>query len=340
MSGWTDTARHQPKDPCGKALAGWPTRWPLRRKYLVGVSGGVDSVVLLRHLWEVGYRQLVVCHLDHGLRGRASREDARWTGRLAEKLGLIFEGAQVAVAEAALASGRSLETEGRFQRHRFFADIARRHRCSALWLGHHADDQAETILMNLCRGSAGLMGMSPETRLQAGEPPRVLTVLRPFLEVEKRELRTQALERRWKFREDATNAVGDVVRNRIRLEVMPLLESIFQRPVAASLGRAAGWTAAVRAWLLESAASWVPMERLSVPELLQMPPPLRDTVLTEWLRAQNIPDVSSSLIRQAVKMLDPATGPARWNLPGGSFLRRSRGWLQVELVPPCRSGGS
>ena len=129
---------------------------------MVGVSGGADSVALLHLLVAGGFRNLVVCHLDHCLRGRASTGDARFVRRLAEKLGLECEIGRIDVAERMAASRDSMETAARNARHGFFAECAVKHRCRRILLGHHADDQAETVLWNLLRGSHGLKGMRRE----------------------------------------------------------------------------------------------------------------------------------------------------------------------------------
>ena len=167
-------------NPINAALQIWQERWPRKQRFLIGVSGGVDSIVLLRSLCEKGYKNLVVCHLDHGLRGRISTADARWVVRLAAILGLPCLTEKCDVRAEADVAGVSVETAGREARHRFFARIARHHRCPRVLLAHHADDQAETVLMNLCRGSAGLAGRcrgQAVSRLRAR--PRRQQALRP-----------------------------------------------------------------------------------------------------------------------------------------------------------------
>lgn len=321
-----------------EALRVGAERWPREELYLVGVSGGVDSVVLLRGLQECGYERLVVCHLDHGLRGDAGAADARWVEGLAGELGFAWEGERRDVGAAAAAAGISVETAGRRARHALFAAAARQHGVGRVFLGHHADDQAETVLMNLCRGSAGLAGMAGETELAVAGLAEPLRLLRPLLGLPKRVVREVAAARGWEYREDASNAVAEVVRNRVRLEVLPLLDAIFQRPVAPGMARAAGWAEGAREYLRQAAAGWVGQERLRTAEVAGLDAALRDSVLAGWLRARGVPDVSAALVAQAGAMLDPATGPSRWNAPGNTFLRRRGGWLWVERVPACGTG--
>ena len=319
----------------------WPCmeRWPVRQRYLVGVSGGLDSVVLLRSLQEAGYGKLTVCHLDHGLRGRASAADARWVMKLAAELGLAFVTSRVDLRAEATIGGVSLETAGRLARHRFFAETARRLRCYRVFLAHHADDQAETALMNLCRGSAGLKAMVPEAPMAVAGFRKPIILLRPFLGLSKATLQDVAVARGWTCREDASNAVPDVVRNRLRIEVLPLLAAIFQRDPAPAMARAIAWTEGARDFIQQAAAPWISQEKLPSRVIAALPAVLRDTVLAGWLRAQGVPDISTPLLQKVVTMLDPATGPARWNLPGNAFLRRRAGCLWVERVPACGGGG-
>jgi tRNA(Ile)-lysidine synthase len=128
------------------------------RRYLAGVSGGRDSVVLLHWLHAVGFRKVIVCHLDHRLRGRASAADARFVARLADSLGYDLAGACEEVRALAVKEKRSLETAAREARLRFFARVARARHCRTIFLGHHADDVVETFLLNLFRGS-GMTGL-------------------------------------------------------------------------------------------------------------------------------------------------------------------------------------
>src|SRR5690606_34846884 len=143
----------------------WFEETPRRRRHLAGISGGADSVALLHLLHRHGFRDIVVCHLDHGLRGRASSGDARFVAALARRLGYPLETARADVGMLAAMSGSSAETAARHARHAFFAECSRKHRCPRLLLAHHFDDQAETILWNLLRGSRGLTGMEAEREI-------------------------------------------------------------------------------------------------------------------------------------------------------------------------------
>src|SRR5262245_20248567 len=115
-------------------------QFPTDEKYLIGVSGGRDSVALLQHLIDSGYKRLIVCHLNHRLRGRESSADARFVEKLAKQNGLRLELGSTNVAATAKKEKISIETAGREARYQFFAEIARHRRCQTIFLGHHADD--------------------------------------------------------------------------------------------------------------------------------------------------------------------------------------------------------
>src|SRR5437763_12698773 len=114
--------------------------FPPSRRYLIGVSGGRDSIALLHLLVDLGYNKLVVCHLNHQLRGRESRRDARFVEKIARGVQLDCEIGSTNVGALAKQSKLSIETAARFARFAFFVGAARRRRCSSLFLAHPADD--------------------------------------------------------------------------------------------------------------------------------------------------------------------------------------------------------
>lgn len=299
-----------------------------RARYLVGVSGGRDSVVMLHGLNTLGFRNLVVCHLDHGMRGSASDGDREFVERLAQRLGLECETETVCLETVASESGVSLETAGRIERHAFFASVARRRRCPRVFLGHHGDDQVETFLFNLFRGSgpAGLAGMRPHTELEG------LILLRPLLGVSRAEIQEYAERRRIKYREDASNTDPRHTRNRIRHEVIPLLESVFGRDVRRSLRRTAEILRAEEDWIAElpvlRPAALRPDLRLPVEHVSGLPLGLRRRLLKAWLERGGIRDVGFDEVERVRSLLDGET--AKVNLPGARYARRRSGMLFLE----------
>jgi tRNA(Ile)-lysidine synthase len=133
--------------------------FPPDGRYLIGVSGGRDSVALLRWLVDLGYKKLVVCHLNHQLRGRASDADARFVAKLAASYGVDLATESANVRALATKKKMSIETAARTARYSFFAKVARHRKCRTIFLAHHADDLVETFLINLFRG-AGTTGLS------------------------------------------------------------------------------------------------------------------------------------------------------------------------------------
>lgn len=315
--------------------------FPPTRRYLVGVSGGRDSVALLHGLVRCGYRRLVVCHLDHGLRGEpAGAADARFVGELAATLGVDFEPGRADVAGLAAAGGGSLETVGRDARRRFFAAVARRRRCHDVFLAHHADDRVETFLLNLLRGAgpAGLGAMAVESRHRVALPgsprPVSLRLLRPLMGIWRAEIDAELAAHAVSWREDPTNAdPTHAVRNRLRLEALPAMARAAGREVAAALWRAAELLAEEERWLAGMLAPELAAlpARLSVRPLAAAPVARQRRLLRAWLAARGVPGVGFREVEGVRGLLDvAANGPAKVNLPQGWHARRRAGEVFVE----------
>ena len=199
-----------------------------RGRLAVGVSGGADSVVLAEALWRMGAKP-VILHFDHRWRGTSGEADARWVKGWGKKRGLRV------VLGRARRSGRTGEGEARELRWNFFRTAAKRVGVRELWLAHQADDQAETVLMQLLRGAGpdGLAGMA--VRVRHG----TLEVVRPLLGMTREEVRRAAGEAGLRWREDKTNQDEKGWRTRIRRKVLPYLAKIYGRDVRGALCRAA-----------------------------------------------------------------------------------------------------
>lgn len=301
-----------------------------RKRWLIGVSGGLDSMALLHLLKEAGFLDVVVCHLDHGLRGNESSGDARFVKRVAGKMGFKTEVSKADVRKMMAASGESLETAARRARHEFFGECGKLHRCKVLLLAHHADDQAETVLWNLMRGSHGCRGMRAARDMKLGG--REMAVIRPLLGLRKMELREWMESQGFKWREDASNAECDVVRNRLRNEALPLLDEIAGRDVSAMLVRAAESDRSLRdlaAWAAEQADALDPQGRLHLKVFRSLPTTLQTEVMAIFLKRYGIPEIGADLLGRCVAAAEP-DGAASVNLPGGGRLRRRAGRIFVE----------
>ena len=186
---------------------------------IVGVSGGADSVALLDLLATLPDFPLIliVAHLNHCLRGTESDGDQQFVQQLAAQYQLPCELRQVNVRLLAQQQRLSLEEAGRTARYAFFDELKNRYHASAVAVAHHSDDQAETLLLRLLRGAGttGLAAMAP--RNPAG-------IIRPLLGISRQELRAHLTDRRLGFREDSSNTDQTYQRNRIRHQLLPLLQ--------------------------------------------------------------------------------------------------------------------
>lgn len=310
----------------------WIHQASKQKKLMVGVSGGLDSMALLHLLHDAGFKNVVVCHLDHGLRGKDSAGDAQFVKRVGKQLGYEVIAAKMNLRDKIKQSGVSLETAGREARHEFFSACGKQHRCKVLLLAHHADDQAETILWNLLRGSLGCRGMQEVTEMKMDG--RVMSVVRPLLEIRKADLKSWMLERKLSWREDATNAVNDVVRNRLRNEAIPLLDDIAKRDVTLNLLRAAeidGEWRELLDWSISAAAAMDPQGRLHTGALKELPAVLSRAVIADYLKKKQIENVDWRLLERCLELLDTSKA-ASVNLPGGGRLRRKAGRIFVDEI--------
>ena len=305
--------------------------FPPDSRYLVGVSGGRDSVALLDQLVRLGYQKLIVCHLNHRLRGRASEADARFVQKLAARHDLLAEIASVDVRRLARTRKLSLETAAREARYGFFARVARRRRCRTIFLGHHADDLVETFLMNLFRG-AGTTGLAGMREISARRIDRVeLTVVRPLLQVWRRDVEQWVKRRGLKFREDASNKDLAPLRNRVRRQIIPYLERIVGRDVRQNIWRTARIAAEEENFfetLLPAKLS--KLTTLAVEPLRSMNVAVQRRMVHRWLRAGDVSNVGFDLVERVRGLLDVMGGVAKTNLPGDRHARRRAGKIFIE----------
>jgi len=193
-------------------------------RLIVGVSGGMDSMVLLHVL--NAYRQkldlfLIVAHVNHGLRPDESAREAELVQKESERLGLPFEYGQFDAKEFQKAAGLSLQDAGRRIRFHFFNNLLSKYHAQKIALGHNADDQVETVLLRLMRG-AGLKGLKGMLPIRDGR------VIRPMLEVWRREIESFATGNSIPFLLDSSNLKKSYLRNRLRLALIPLIEREYQ----------------------------------------------------------------------------------------------------------------
>lgn len=203
-------------------------------KIVAACSGGPDSLALVHILHSLSgqYKfKIAVAHVDHMIRGEQSAADAAFVAEFCAEYGLPCYTTAVNVPEAVKASGRSLEEEAREQRYAFLRKVAADLGGAKIATGHHSDDQAETVIINLLRGagSGGLRGM------QAANG----SIIRPLLTVSRREIEAYCQQYRLTPRLDITNFETDFLRNRVRLQLLPLLEKEYNPSIKDTILRTA-----------------------------------------------------------------------------------------------------
>ena len=330
--------------------------FPPDARYLIGVSGGRDSVALLHWLISLGYKDLIVCHLNHRLRWRSSDADAQLVKRLVERYkqtivgqalrpqgprtgkrsarptttgDIEFELGSANVRALAKKQKMSIETAARDARYAFFAETARRRNCGTIFVAHHAEDLVETFLINLFRGagSAGLAAMREiSTRRIDGVD---LTIVRPFLCVWRKEIDDYIGEHRLRFREDATNKNLTPLRNRIRHRIIPYLEKTLGRNIRQNVWRTAMIAADEEKWI-ESELPESKHADFAVGKLRALPIALQRRALLKWLRTQNVADVGFDAIERVRSLTDRNTRVAKVNLPENRHARRRAGKIFIE----------
>lgn len=191
---------------------------------LVGVSGGIDSVVLANILNSLRKKKIFfrlgIAHIDHQLRGKESDRDRSFVGELTQKLRTELFLHSENIAAIAQKEKISLEEAGREVRYLFFKECAIEYNFQWIATAHNADDRVETILMNIVRGTGirGLRGIPPQRKLS-----KKVAILRPLLDHSREEIASYAKEKKLRWREDSSNSSSDFTRNRIRASVIPAL---------------------------------------------------------------------------------------------------------------------
>lgn len=303
-----------------------------RDRVVVGVSGGADSIALLHALHALGHRakiELMAAHLNHGIRGSEADIDEEFVRLSAWRLGVACMTDREDVPARARVEGESLEMAGRAARLRFFARVAEAFGADAVAVAHTADDAAETFLLRLLRGSgtAGLGGLAAESRIGG------VRLVRPLIDVTRAEVEAFLRAHRIPWREDMTNRDLSIPRNRMRIELIPLLERHYQPRIREILVRTAE---AVRAdaELLEPQIRRAfsrarEADGLSVRALASLPPALRRHVFARWLRAGGV-DPSRIDARMIERLDDLVQREARAaDLADGLVARVRQGLLEM-----------
>lgn len=294
---------------------------------LVAVSGGVDSVTLLHLLrfalpdWRL---RVVAAHFDHRMRP-GSDADARWLAGVCRAWDVTLEG-------GAAGSGLRSEAAAREARYRFLREAAARHGADAIATAHQLDDQAETVLFRAARGT-GLAGL-------AGIPARRGDVVRPLLPFRRAQIEAYARAARLHWLEDPTNSAADYARNRIRREVIPVLEELAPGAAVALARLAEHARAAEAAWdalVADAARDAVIAESEGAAELartrfLGYPSEVQARLLRSLLRRHGSAPGRAGT-RAALEFISSGGSGAQLHLPGGARLRREFDRIVVATAP-------
>jgi tRNA(Ile)-lysidine synthase len=331
------------------------------RRIGVAVSGGADSVALLHLLVEIREQLgivLFVLHFNHQLRGKASRADEAFVMQLAALHGLPLFTGHENVAARSKKERANLEDTARRSRYAFFASVAAKENLDKIAVAHTAEDQAETVLAHMLRGTglAGLGGIHPEAGV----------VFRPLLHFRREELREYLRSRKQVWREDATNRDTKRMRARIRHRLLPFLEKEFSPGAVEHLCQLADLAREDDAWLESSAELRLFLSatehqnewRIPLRELFALPrsggkAEDRDNPCTR--RAPQA--ISKRLIRQLIKKVKPRSGQSSavhvdavlqlaerpesgksLRLPGGVEVRRERDHLCFRPISSPANG--
>lgn len=188
-----------------------------KAKVIVGVSGGADSVALLDILHDLGY-ECIVAHCNFHLRGQESYRDEYFVEKIAQEYGLEYVSANFDTKRYIIEESISLEMAARELRYAWFEKVRKKYKAERIAVAHHQDDSVETVLINLIRGT-GIRGLT-------GIPPINGKVIRPLLSIYREDILQYISSKGLSFVEDSTNKEDLYVRNKIRLNVIPLLKEI------------------------------------------------------------------------------------------------------------------
>lgn len=264
---------------------------------LLGVSGGPDSVAMfhilktINEIQELGWR-FHIAHFNHMLRGKDADEDEAFVKGLAQKYHIPFTSRKVDIRKIKAEEKGSLEETARRARHAFFREIALNIGANKIALAHNFDDQAETVLHRIIRGTGlrGLKGMAP-IRLLSRKAD--LFIIRPLLEIERREIEAYLKERNIPSKIDATNLDQAITRNRIRYSLIPQIEKDFNPKIKIALAKL-GQTSASFYILLREIAKEVFEDVkmmggvdeicLSVEEFIKTPPAIQTMIIDKAIK--------------------------------------------------------
>jgi len=326
------------------------TRWALemrRRGFFrtgqrvgAGVSGGPDSVLMLHWLRRLAREQgftLAVVHFNHHLRATESDADAAFVRELAESLELEYLPGEADVGRAARERHGNLEAVARELRYRFFFSLVDQGRLDLVTTAHTANDQAETVLLRLLRG-AGTRGLGGIHPVLDGK------VVRPFLSLTRPEVMQEIAAQKFSYRVDSSNLNPRFQRNKVRLELLPLLAQQYNPQIISLLKQLADRARDDEAYLERQARDhahpWRVREgleeRIPVKPLCEFPAALARRVLRQMVEAQgrSYRGLTHAHLDALLRLAIVGQSGKTLTLPGGILARREFSWLVVSPAAP------
>lgn len=318
---------------------------------IVGVSGGADSVCLLFVLLELRERipfSIKVVHIEHGIRGQDSLDDAAFVDNICKEKGIPFYLYPADVVKAARDKKISVEEAGREARYEAFADAMERYGGNKIAVAHNANDQAETILWNLVRGS-GLKGL-------CGTRPVRDCIIRPLLDTSRAEIEAYLAQRKIPYRTDSTNLTDDYTRNKLRLHVLPYLEKELNGAATAHIAEAGRHLQKIEAYM-EAVSEREAKDCTCITDgkavidtagFSEKPEVIKEYIFRFCLKEMGcgLRDIGSVHIDNLMKLPDLQPG-RRIQLPGGFIAKRFPGQISIsqeeinsaEIAEKCATDG-
>jgi tRNA(Ile)-lysidine synthase len=306
----------------------------------VAVSGGPDSLLLLDFMREFARDEgltVALVHFNHHLRGKESDEDERFVSDRAKQSGLEFLRGDAEVGREAEGKSRNVEATARELRYRFFFSLLNQNRLDKIATAHTANDQAETVLLKILRG-AGTRGLAGIFPVLEGK------IVRPFLNVTRREIEAEMAQRKLEFRQDPTNLLPRFRRNKIRLELVPWLEKEFNPDIVRLLAELAerarddeevleqAARERSRPWRLREGRE----EKIPARALAELPLALARRVLRQMIQAAcgDLKGVTHRHIAALGRLASEGQSGKKVVLAGGRGARREFDWLVVGVDSP------
>lgn len=259
---------------------------PPDKHFVVGVSGGADSIALLR-VFRALEIPVTIAHLNHSLRGAESDADEAFVREIAAETGLPMVAKTVDVKALAEKTGQSIEMAARQARHDFFREFDD----SIIALAHHADDQVETFFLKLARGAGteGLSGMPYFQKLEG------LELIRPMLDIPREEILQWLKENNFKWREDSTNSDEAFLRNKVRHTILPILESELNPNIRETVLRTMEILRAENEWMDEMAETGTSLAA-------------KRRSIRKWLFDEGAEEVGFDAVERILKGMEKAEG--------------------------------